>query len=117
MKVTADDVQYFGGREHAVHLPHRIPKAKWTHVAIVKDGPTLTCYTSGKEVASAAANFDMPSLPLYAGGDPFARELCPCRLDEVRLYAAALSVLAVQRLSRHDASGRTPLLRHSLDGD
>lgn len=115
MKVTADDVQYFGGREHAVRLPHRIPKAKWTHVAIVKDGPTLTCYTSGKKVASAAANFDMPSLPLYAGGDPFARELCPCRVDEIGLYTAALSAQDIGRLASRGEIRQAPCAHHSFD--
>ena len=91
MKVTPQTVQYYNGRKNAIRMQHKIPTAKWVHVAVVKDVASLTCHTDGRQVASAEVGFDMPSLPLYLGGDPHTHEMAACRLDEVRIYGRALT--------------------------
>jgi arylsulfatase A-like enzyme len=115
MKLTATEVQYFNGQAHSAHIRHRIPKETWAHVAIVKDGPKLTCYVNGKAAGSAQADFGVPELPLYAGGDPHAREFAPCRVDEVRLYDAALKPNAIQALHDLKDAGPKPLAHHPME--
>jgi len=91
MKVTRHSVQYYNTRQHAVRLTIRTEPGKWMHVAVVKHGRKLTCYTNGGKEASATVDFDLPELPFYLGGDPIAGELATCQLDEVALYDRALT--------------------------
>jgi len=100
MKVTPETVQLYNGRSHSVRLTHGLPRERWAHVAVVKEGPTLACFVDGRKVQAAAAAFDMPELPLYLGGDPQAGEMAVCRLDEVRLYRRALAPHEVAALAK-----------------
>ncbi|NQT53197.1 sulfatase-like hydrolase/transferase [bacterium] len=115
MKVTADDVQLFNGRGAGARIPHGIAKGKWAHLAIVKDGATVTCYVDGKKVGSAPMPFGLPALPLYAGGDPHARELAPCRVDEVALYAAAITAGDLAALAALKNLAREACVRQTFE--
>ena len=99
MKVTPTTVQYYNTRQQPIRMSHRIPAKKWTHVAVVKNGRKLSCYTDGRLVTSADVRLDMPALPFYLGGDPHAREFAACRLDEVRIYRRALTASDVEALT------------------
>ncbi|MFW6162966.1 MAG: sulfatase/phosphatase domain-containing protein, partial [Planctomycetota bacterium] len=116
MKVTRETVQCFNGRAHSLKLTHGIEPGEWVHVAVVKDGTTLTCYADGKKVASGAMDFGLPALPFYLGGDPQAGALASCLLDEVALYGRALSAAEVQALGRLEAAPAGRLDHWPLDG-
>lgn len=72
-----------------------LPPDKWSHVAGVFDGKSLTLYVNGKPAASvpAAGKRSMNPLPLFIGANPDARsaptQFFAGALDEVRLSASA----------------------------
>jgi arylsulfatase A-like enzyme len=102
MKVTAETVQFYNGRSHSVRIAHGLPREKWLHVAVVKDGDRLTCHADGRVVGKGKLDFAMPALPFYLGGDPRAGEMAACRLDEVALYDRDLSLQEVKALAAKD---------------
>ncbi|MFP4058813.1 MAG: sulfatase-like hydrolase/transferase [Candidatus Brocadiia bacterium] len=116
MKVTPETVQFFNTRKHSVRLAHGLPREKWVHVAVVKDAGRATCYAGGRKVASERLDFPMPALPFYLGGDPHARELASCRLDEVRLYRRALGPDEVRSLVEGSSLDEGLLAYWPLDG-
>ena len=98
MKLTPETVQLFNGNQ-SLRLVHGIPAGKWAHVAIVKEGPSVTCYVDGKEAGQGDANYPLPELPLYFGGDPKAGEMACCSVDEAAIYSRALTPTEVGRLT------------------
>jgi hypothetical protein len=70
----------------------------WTHVAATYDGSQLRMYTNGVLVSSAPASgsFQVNTNPLRIGGNTYASEFFPGRLDEVRIYNRALSQAEIQ---------------------
>ncbi len=114
MKFTHHSVQYFNG-DKSLKLNHQLPREKWVHLVLVKAGEQLRYYVDGKPVATAEVDFDMPSLPLYAGGDPRANELAATAVDEVRLYEQALSEKQINQLANPENISPNPVDYWSMD--
>ena len=70
----------------------------WTHLATTYDGAILRLYVNGVQVASKAqtGTLTTSSNPLQIGGDTFYGQYFAGRIDEVRVYASALSASQVQ---------------------
>lgn len=71
---------------------------KWHHVALVRDGPAISAYLDGElEIHGiAAAATPAPEESLFFGGDPTHLANFEGKLDEIALYARALSPQEVQ---------------------
>ena len=65
----------------------------WTHLATTYDGTTLRLYVNGVQVASTARRGRSPPPParLQIGGDAIFGQYFAGRIDEVRVYNAALT--------------------------
>ena len=70
----------------------------WTHLATTYDGATLRLYVNGVQVASKAQTGSLATSasPLTIGGDPLDGQYFKGRIDEVRVYRAALSQSEIQ---------------------
>jgi len=82
------------------------PKGTWTHLAGVYDGATARLYVNGAEVASQALTgaFAADATPVILGGNGndasgVPTELFPGRIDELMLYARALSPTEIGQLA------------------
>ena len=71
-------------------LYHNLSTDRWTHIAVVKSGPTLTYYANGESIASAETTQDMDANPFYIGGDPGVREYLDGQVDDVAVWSRAL---------------------------
>jgi hypothetical protein len=73
---------------------------KWTHVAYIKSGRSLQLYLNGKldAVATLASDSVSNTGPLYLGKDPWYGGINGA-LDEIRIYAFALTPEVIQRLA------------------
>ena len=102
-------LQFFVNSYYNTTVKAEIPHDKWSHVAGVFDGATLTFYLNGKAVESK--NFrqlgqlppEGPSIihtttPLSLGGDAGSSYGWQGRLDEVVLYNRALPPEDIRRL-------------------
>ena len=70
----------------------------WTHLATTYDGATLRLYVNGVQVASKAQTGTLATSanPLQIGGDAIYGQYFAGRIDEVRVYRAALSQAEIQ---------------------
>jgi glucose/arabinose dehydrogenase/chitodextrinase len=70
----------------------------WTHVAGTYDGTTLRLYVNGVQVASKAQTGSLAtsSNPFTIGGDAIYGQYFAGRIDEVRVYASALTAAQIQ---------------------
>jgi uncharacterized repeat protein (TIGR01451 family) len=70
----------------------------WTHLATTYDGTTLRLYVNGAQVSSIAKSGTIATStnPLTIGGDAIYGQYLAGRIDEVRLYNAALTQAQVQ---------------------
>ena len=82
------------------------PMGTWTHVAGTYDGATARLYVNGIEVASEAMTGTIPAdtTPVILGGNGndasgVPTELFPGRIDELMLYARALSAAEIAELA------------------
>jgi hypothetical protein len=82
------------------------PMGTWTHLAGVYDGTTARLYVNGSEVASKALTgiFAPDTTPVILGGNindagAVPTELFPGRIDELTLYARALSATEIGQLA------------------
>ena len=82
------------------------PMGAWTHLAGVYDGAVARLYVNGAEVASQAltGNFGADTTPVILGGNGndasgVPTELFPGRIDELMLYARALSATEIGQLA------------------
>ena len=82
------------------------PRGVWTHLAGVYDGVVSRLYVNGVEVASQALSgaFSADTTPIILGGNGndasgVPTELFPGRLDEIMLYARALSAAEISQLA------------------
>jgi len=86
--------------------PDVAPRDTWIHLAGVYDGAVARIYVNGAEVASApiTGSFSRPTTPVILGGNGndgsgVPTELFPGRIDELMLYARALSADEIARLA------------------
>ena len=89
--------------------PHATQLAEmgvWTHIAGTYDGATARMYVNGVEVDSAPLTgaFPADTTPVILGGNGndasgVATELFPGRIDELMLYARALSAAEIGQLA------------------
>jgi hypothetical protein len=86
--------------------PDTVPLNTWVHLAGVYDGATVRVYLNGAEVASAplTGRFASDTTPVILGGNGndgsgIPTELFPGRIDELMLYARALSASEIAQLA------------------
>jgi hypothetical protein len=82
-----------------------LPVNTWSHLAATYDGATLLLYLNGAQVGSRAVTGKLPTSggALSFGGDALFGQYFTGRIDEVRIYARALSPVEIQT----DASTRS----------
>lgn len=89
-----------------IHAADPVTLGVWTHMAGVYDGRTARLYVNGTEVASQAltGTFGADTTPIILGGNVndasgIPTELVPGRIDEVMLYARALSASEISQIA------------------
>jgi Concanavalin A-like lectin/glucanases superfamily len=87
--------------------PDPVPQRTWTHMAGTYDGATVRLYVNGAEISNMAmpltGDFAVDTTPLIIGGNGndasgVPTELFPGRIDELMLYARALSAAEIGQL-------------------
>jgi chitodextrinase len=70
----------------------------WTHVAATYDGAQLRVFINGTQVASTprTGTYEVNANPLWIGGNALYGENFQGRLDDLRIYARALSAAEIQ---------------------
>jgi hypothetical protein len=88
------------------NAPDAVPRDTWIHLAGVWDGAVVRLYVNGAEVASEplTGRFAVDTAPVILGGNGndasgVPTELFPGRIDELMLYARALSADEIGRLA------------------
>jgi hypothetical protein len=88
------------------HSQALIPQGTWTHLAGVFDGTTARVYVNGVEVdrAPLTGTFRADTTPVILSGNGndasgVPNELFPGRIDELMLYARALSAEEISQLA------------------
>lgn len=83
---------------HSVNSSVNVPVNTWTHLAGVYDGSSLRMYMNGVETANihAEGHIDTIVSPLRVGANGVLGENWNGSIDEVRLYARALSQSEIQ---------------------
>ena len=81
-----------------VHGPSAIPVNAWTHLATTYDGAVQRLYVNGVQVAtrSQSGAVRVSDSPLRIGGNSIWGEFFQGRIDEVRIYARALTPSEIQ---------------------
>lgn len=101
-QVDRDALEFWVGTDKRVAVRAATPQNwqyKWHHLAGTYDGQSLKLYCDGKEIASAdgAGQIAHSPFPVNVGrnaerhGQEHAGELCNSVIDNVRIYAKALS--------------------------
>jgi Concanavalin A-like lectin/glucanases superfamily len=90
----------FGGTYGETYGTNNLASNAWTHLAATYDGTTLRLYVNGTQVSSIARSGTIKASagPLTIGGDPLYGQYFTGRIDDVRIYDAALT--QAQRMSR-----------------
>ena len=90
----------------APSAPNPVSRGTWTHLATLYDGALVRLYVNGTEVASAplTGTFAPTTTPVILGGNSndasgVPTELFPGRIDELMLYARALSADEIGQLA------------------
>jgi glucose/arabinose dehydrogenase len=75
-----------------------LPVNQWTHVAGTYDGSTLRIFVNGNLEASqpASGSLQVSSAPVRIGGNTYANEFFPGRIDDVRIYDRALGEAEIE---------------------
>jgi hypothetical protein len=81
-----------------LQAPTPLPTSTWSHIGLTYDGATLRMFVNGVQVASRAhAGTMAPSTGvLRIGGTNVASEWFAGRIDDLRIYARALSAGEIQ---------------------
>ncbi|MBQ6915274.1 MAG: hypothetical protein IJQ65_06095 [Kiritimatiellae bacterium] len=77
----------------------RIPKGKWTHLAVTFDRPALTLYADGKKVASAKWGGRFAEAKRFDLGCGFGKVCHDGFIDDLRFYSRALAPSEVESLA------------------
>jgi len=89
---------------NSAYGPRPLPSDTWSHVAVTVSGSTQRLYVDGDLVATSPAEFALEgSGPLRIGGNSIWTEFFTGTIDEVRVYARALSADEIE------ADRRTPI--------
>ncbi|MEO1524364.1 MAG: LamG-like jellyroll fold domain-containing protein [Planctomycetota bacterium] len=109
---------HVGGKYVSAAAPNKLPENKWSHLAGVFDGDSVTLYVDGKRVDSKAAKGKRRGnkLPLYLGADP-NRSGLPTRsftgqLDEFRLSSGVRYADNFSPSRRFEPDDDTVVLHH-----
>jgi hypothetical protein len=88
---------FVAGKDRNLFGSTRLTANTWVHLAATYDGTTQRLYVNGAEVASRAQSgaIQTSANPLRIGGSTFG-EYFQGRIDEVRIYNRALSVVEIQ---------------------
>ena len=88
----------FGGSGTNILSSTALAANVWAHLAATYDGSTLRLYVNGMQVASKsqAGLLATSTQPLQIGGDSIYGQFFAGRIDEVRVYRAALSQAEIQ---------------------
>ena len=88
----------FNGIHGETFGPSALPLNTWTHLAATYDGATLRLFVNGVQVSSKAQTGTLTSSSgaLQIGGDAVFGQYFAGRIDEVRVYATALSAAQIQ---------------------
>ena len=75
-----------------------ITKNEWTHLVVTYDGTTVRFYANGVQQWTSTGTVPAPNTtgPLCVGGDPGIGEFFDGNVDEVAIYANALTVDQIQ---------------------
>ena len=109
---------FAGGRYVSAIAAAPIAAGRWTHVAGVFDGASLTLYVDGRRAAGAPASGPrgVNPLPLYLGANPDARanptQILTGQLDEARLSTGARYTADFTPSLRHERDDATVFLFH-----
>jgi hypothetical protein len=99
IKFTPTNFEYYRGG-NVGFIPYSIPTGQWLHLAVVKNGSSLTYFANGTRIGGSTAAGDIESNPFYLGGDPGAAgEWANGLIDDVALWASALTTNQIQALA------------------
>lgn len=84
--------------------PLEIPVGTWTHLAVVKDGTTLTTYENGVQTGTKTLAESLAStsaMPFFIGGDAGSNdsEHFAGGIDDVRIYSTALDASEIATIA------------------
>ena len=88
----------FGGANVTTFGTAVLTSSTWTHLAVTYDSATLRLYVNGVQVSSLAqtGSILVSANPLQIGGDSIFGQFFQGRIDEVRVYNAALPAAQIQ---------------------
>ncbi len=107
-----------GGRYARAQAPEPWDWARWTHLALVHDGETLTLFVDGRPAASSPTDGEPlhNALPLMVGADVNASSEAVSfwtgDIDEVRFSSVARYTGPFEPARRHEPDADTLLLLH-----
>jgi Concanavalin A-like lectin/glucanases superfamily/Chitobiase/beta-hexosaminidase C-terminal domain/CotH kinase protein/Lamin Tail Domain len=112
IKFTPSNFEYYHDGDIGF-IPHTITTGGWHHLAVVKQGPSLSYYDNGALVGTSTAAGDIEANPFYWGGDPGATGECADGLiDDVSLWTTALTADQIKLLYQ----GVSPFALNGLGG-
>ena len=77
----------------------KIPKGRWTHLAVTFARPVMTLYADGKRVASAKWDGRFASAKKFDLGRGFGKLCHDGFIDDLRFYSRALSQMEIESLA------------------
>ncbi len=112
IKFTPSTFEYYRDGDIGF-IPHALATGSWRHLAMVKEGGSLTYYDNGVVVGTSRAGGDIEINPFYWGGDPGApREYADGWIDDISLWNVALSADQIRSLHQ----GMSPSWLSGLGG-